>query len=176
MTTSTDRDLAALLAADLMTDCVARLALADLLTDEGRADWATALRAGEVPLSLPGWGRRAYFVHYPRNFANEYTVYVVRLRDAARLEAVRPGAQRIDAADAWRRGVTRRAEARRDGEQWFGGLAGPGDSADWRLKGAARRASALASAEAATYEEIAEAELMAEASAEYDEMLKSGDY
>lgn len=61
-----------------------------------------------------------YFVEYPRNFANEYTVYATDDRKA--FEAAVPGADRVNRREAVRLGWSRPREAKRDGEQWFGGF------------------------------------------------------
>lgn len=65
---------------------------------------------------------RSYYINYPRNFANEYTVYAVPHAEARRFEAAFPSVEKITRAKAIERGIRRPAEARRDGEQWFGGL------------------------------------------------------
>jgi hypothetical protein len=62
-----------------------------------------------------------YYVEYPRDFANEYTVYAVPAADAERFERFFPSADRISRAEAVRLGTRRPIEAKRDGEQWFGG-------------------------------------------------------
>jgi hypothetical protein len=74
--------------------------------------------------------QRRYYINYPRDFANEYTVYVVSADAADRLEAAFPGAEEIPHAKAVERGITRPRQARRDGEQWYGGLCnyGPADA------------------------------------------------
>lgn len=67
-----------------------------------------------------------YFVAYPRNFANEYKVYVCESeRTERRLLAVRPDAERISRGEAVRLGWTRPREARRNGQEWHGGFAEP---------------------------------------------------
>ena len=63
-----------------------------------------------------------YYVDYPRDFANEYDVFAVAPEDRAAFERVRPDAERINRPEAIRLGWTRRREAKRDGEQWFGGF------------------------------------------------------
>ena len=65
---------------------------------------------------------RRYYAFYPRDFANEYTVYAVESDLVARFEAAFPDARRVTRKDAIRLGVTRPAEAKRCGEQWFGGF------------------------------------------------------
>lgn len=64
----------------------------------------------------------SYFVNYPRNFSNEYEVYAVARGSEARLLALLPDASPISRKEAIRLGITRVAEAKRDNEQWFGGL------------------------------------------------------
>ncbi len=64
-----------------------------------------------------------YYIDYPRDFANEYTVYVVEPKRANEFEAQFPRAIRITRADAIDRGIRRPRQAERNSEQWFGGLA-----------------------------------------------------
>jgi hypothetical protein len=65
----------------------------------------------------------AYYVLYPRDFANEYTVYVAG--DAESAEHLKQlGAKRISRREAIRLGWTRPRQARKTGEQWYGGFAG----------------------------------------------------
>ena len=64
-----------------------------------------------------------YYVDYPRDFANEYTVYVVRTTDTGRLKSRFPDAERISRREAIRLGWTRPRKAKKDGEQWYGGFA-----------------------------------------------------
>ena len=65
-----------------------------------------------------------YFVVYPRDFANEYTVYAVRSQaDALRFEDTCDlFFMRIPKSEALRLGIHRPAEAAKDGEQWYGGF------------------------------------------------------
>lgn len=65
---------------------------------------------------------RTYYIDYPRDFANEYTVYVVESDIVERFEACHPNADRISRQRAIDRGWTRPREAQRAGEQWFGGF------------------------------------------------------
>ena len=65
---------------------------------------------------------RQYYVSYPRDFSNEYEVYVIDRTEAVRFEKAWPSAGRISRAEAVRLGIRRPAEAKRDGEQWFGGF------------------------------------------------------
>jgi hypothetical protein len=67
-----------------------------------------------------------YFIRYPRDFANEYTVYAVAPEDRERFGRLIPDAERITRYRAIEIGWTRPREAKRDGEQWFGGFAEPG--------------------------------------------------
>jgi len=64
-----------------------------------------------------------YFVEYPRGFANEYTVYAAPSGFAGTFGELFPAALPITRAEAIRLGWTRPREAKRDGEQWFGGFA-----------------------------------------------------
>ena len=74
-----------------------------------------------------------YYESCPRGFCNEYTVYAVPADQAERLERLMPDARRIDRAEAIRLGTRRPAEAKRDGEQWFGGwVDGPASQSCWR--------------------------------------------
>lgn len=74
--------------------------------------------------------RHHYFVNYPRDFANEYTVYAVPPASIPQFRALFPEAEPISRPRAIHLGWTRPREARRDGEQWFGGLAEPMRSYD----------------------------------------------
>lgn len=65
-----------------------------------------------------------YYIEYPRDFANEYSVYVVPTGEREHFEELFPRAERISRKKAVERGWTRVKEARRDGEQWFGGFGG----------------------------------------------------
>jgi hypothetical protein len=67
-----------------------------------------------------------YFVDYPRDFANEYTVYAVPAGMVADFGRAFPDAEPITRSRAIRLGWTRVKEAKRDGEQWFGGFADSG--------------------------------------------------
>jgi hypothetical protein len=62
----------------------------------------------------------SYYVEYPRDFCNEYAVYATTDRKA--FETGRPDATRISRKEAIRLGWSRPKEAKRDGEQWFGGF------------------------------------------------------
>jgi hypothetical protein len=67
-----------------------------------------------------------YAVGYPRNFANEYAVYSGTDHDLAAIESEydhdeNGRFERIDRPEAIRLGERRPKEAKRDGEQWFGG-------------------------------------------------------
>ena len=73
-----------------------------------------------------------YYVNYPRDFANEYTVFAVPSEMRERFEVAYPDADRITRVSAIERGIRRPAEACRDGEQWFGGLCDYGPSSDAR--------------------------------------------
>lgn len=64
-----------------------------------------------------------YYIEYPRDFANEYIVYVVAAERAAELEAKLPDAERITRAEAIERGIRRPRQAKRYNEQWWGSLA-----------------------------------------------------
>ena len=66
-----------------------------------------------------------FYIRYPRDFANEYTVYVVR--DPADAEALGLTAEDcVNRATAIERGYSRPAEALANGEQWYGGfVSGP---------------------------------------------------
>lgn len=69
---------------------------------------------------------RHYYVHYPRDFANEYTVFVVQHNDSGTLHALFPDAKRITRKEAILLGWTRPREAKQYGEQWYGGFAETG--------------------------------------------------
>jgi hypothetical protein len=64
-----------------------------------------------------------YYVSYPRDFANEYEVYVVAPEDVEVFLRAIPDATRISRAEAIRMGWTRPRQAKKYGEQWFGGFA-----------------------------------------------------
>jgi hypothetical protein len=67
-----------------------------------------------------------YYIEHPRNFANEYAVYVCKSeRTERRLLELYPNAEKINRAEAIRLGWTRPREAERNGEQWFGRFAEP---------------------------------------------------
>ncbi len=78
--------------------------------------------------------RNSYLVHYPRNFANEYTVYVGSPATLDRLTKILESSPRADNGNVQRitrqraiyLGRTRVREAKRYGEQWFGGFAETG--------------------------------------------------
>ncbi len=63
-----------------------------------------------------------YYVDYPRDFSNEYTVYAVRGVFANSLKRVCRNAVRITRCEAIRLGITRPSQARKHGEQWYGGF------------------------------------------------------
>ncbi len=63
-----------------------------------------------------------YFIHYPRDFANEYEIFVVSQADSSRLVDRIPSARRITRKQAIERGITRPRMAKKFGEQWFGGF------------------------------------------------------
>jgi hypothetical protein len=56
-------------------------------------------------------------------FANVYTVYVVPACQRRRFELLFPDAERVSRRQAVRLGWFRPREAKRDGEQWWGGFA-----------------------------------------------------
>lgn len=87
---------------------------------------------------------RHYYIDYPRDFANEYTVYVVPAGEVARFRGALPDAERITRSEAIRKGWTRPRQAGRDGEQWYGGFAYRGYPAN--------ASEAIDDAEAATLE------------------------
>jgi hypothetical protein len=67
--------------------------------------------------------RHAYFVDYGgRDFCNVYSVMVVKIGEAKEYASMFPDAERITRREAIRLGWTRPKEAKRDGEQWFGGF------------------------------------------------------
>ncbi len=69
-----------------------------------------------------------YYISYPRDFANEYNIFVVGGKDnlAKRVEKalIDLGAERITKKRALYWGITRPAEAKKTGEQWYGGFVG----------------------------------------------------
>ena len=78
---------------------------------------------------------RQYFVEYPRDFANEYSVYVVDSWALKSFALAFPGAKRITRAEAAELGYYRVRYARARLEQWFGGFHGvtPGDTLECQL-------------------------------------------
>ena len=62
-----------------------------------------------------------YYIDYPRGFVNEYRVYVIPSHLAKEFEESFARAGRISRKEAIRLAVTRPREAKRNGEQWFGG-------------------------------------------------------
>ena len=66
--------------------------------------------------------RNTYWRLCRRGFANEYRIYVVAGDNIERFLLAFPEATRITRKEALWWGITRPAEARRDGEQWYGGL------------------------------------------------------
>ncbi len=68
-----------------------------------------------------------YYIYHPRNFGNEYTVYVVANDDDdERLWAVLPDAERITRQEAIYAGVSAPHAAMRDDRYWDGGFASTG--------------------------------------------------
>ena len=64
-----------------------------------------------------------YYVVYPRDFANEYTVFAVGSKaDALRFESACDLVQQITRVEALRLAIQRPREAAKDGEQWYGGF------------------------------------------------------
>lgn len=105
-----------------------------------------------------------YLVHYPRNFCNEYTVYagtpaqldrLTKILESGR-HAENGAVHRITRRRAIQLGQTRVREAKRDGEQWFGGFAETGKCYPEML------AEKIAEAAAATEQEIDQAEAVAD--------------
>lgn len=144
-------------------DTSLRRIYADALEDVG--DVHEARRQREEARLLPLLAeRRVYYARHPRDFANEYDVFVVPRSMASRLEAVYPDASRISRREAVRMGISRPAEAKRDGEQWYGGLLGD----DMATTPAAQ----LDACCRASIEAIEEAEMLAEAA---DEMRRQDD-
>ena len=77
--------------------------------------------------------RMTYLIHYPRDFANEYDIFVGTKAEIDRLYALlnrstERGSQlrRISRREAIQLGWSRVREAQRDGEQWYGGFAAYG--------------------------------------------------
>ncbi len=104
--------------------------------------------------------RNSYLVHYPRNFSNEYTIYVGSSATLDRLTKIleaEPQAENGDVRRITRQraiylGRTRVREAKQTGEQWFGGFAETGTAFAETLD------QAIADAVAATEAEIDKAE------------------
>ena len=71
--------------------------------------------------------KRYYKIH-PRNFANEYTVYVTESDTDAAFVARFPEAERITRAEAIEYGIRKPNWAKRNSQQWFGGLFATEDS------------------------------------------------
>jgi hypothetical protein len=113
----------------------------------------------------------SYYISYPRDFANEYTVYVVTPEIAADFAKAFPDLKRTSRKDAIERAWSRPKEAKRTGEQWFGGfcdhmspqgngldhaLAAAAKSTEWeveqRLADMAQRETSLAERLAGYYE------------------------
>ncbi len=65
---------------------------------------------------------KRYYIEYPRDFANEYTIYVTNGNDEA-FRAAYPNAERITRARAIERGIRRPRLAAQCSEQWYGGFA-----------------------------------------------------
>jgi hypothetical protein len=65
-----------------------------------------------------------YWVVYPRDFANEYTVYVTTTPQQDYRMRYGFGGKTITRPEAIRLGWTRPRQAKKTGEQWFGGFAG----------------------------------------------------
>jgi hypothetical protein len=152
-------DLRALLKSDL-TDHANRQVLADALQDVGRDNEARMLRAGKVP---PTIDPRRYYVFYPRDFANEYDVLVVRRSWEGRFLRAYPDADRITRPQALRFGLSLPRQARRDSEQWYGGFAG--GASDPRRGG---REAALRCAEEETLRMVEEKEMVPDWKEELD--------
>ncbi len=108
--------------------------------------------------------RNAYMVHYPRNFCNEYTVHVGSpeiLNQLAKILECLPRSENGDVRRITRQraiylGWTRVREAKKCGEQWFGGFAETGNSFAETLN------EAIVDAAKATEAAIDEFESMAE--------------
>ncbi len=157
---------AALVAAarDEPYDPARRLVYADWLDDHGEAVQAARQREEARVLGLMA-ERRAYYVHHPRDFANEYDVFAVPASMVGRFEALYPGAGRVAFSRAIDRGLVRPAEAKRDGEQWYGGLRGR-PSPDWHDDPKERRRRLLLECCRSTILDIELAEMRAEAAEE----------
>lgn len=100
-----------------------------------------------------------YYVDYPRGFANEYTVYAVASTDRERFERAFPEAEHISRARAVRLGWSRPREARRGGEQWYGGFCSQGfaDTPD----------AAIEDCRIATQDAVEQAEMVRDAEAAF---------
>lgn len=108
-----------------------------------------------------------YYVEYPRDFANEYAVYAVASSMEGRFLAAFPDARRITRKDAVHLGWSRPREAKRDGEQWYGGFTdhpagGLDDATDVEGALAACRLATTACVEAVEAHRQGEAEMAAE--------------
>jgi hypothetical protein len=66
---------------------------------------------------------KKYYIEYPRNFANEYAIYVLD-NDTDATELGFSKDDRISRAKAIHLGIIRPNEARKNNEQWYGGLFG----------------------------------------------------
>lgn len=66
---------------------------------------------------------KRYYKINPRNFANEYTVYVTTPDNDAAFVALFPTAERITREQAIEAGIREPRRADRDQQQWFGGFA-----------------------------------------------------
>lgn len=141
-------------------DATLRRILADALDDAGDAPGASRQREEARVLDLLA-ERRVYFERCPRGFSNEYDVFVVPTSMASRCEAALADVRRISRREALRMGISRPAEARRYGEQWFGGFYG--------YDVAGTQAERLDACCRASIEEIVQAEMIAEAAAEEEE-------
>ncbi len=104
-----------------------------------------------------------YLICYPRDFDNEYEVYAGSDADLSDLESFLdrpnrngnyPTFQRLTWAQAIRRGWTLPREAKRDGEQWFGGFAEPYAGPSWHHGRDYSVRDAIADAATATTEEL----------------------
>ena len=88
----------------------------------------------------------SYYVRYPRDFANEYTVYAVDDATREDFDKSFPDAKRINRAEAIRLGISRPKQARKHGEHWAGSFCRCGTSGT--------QAEILAEAVARTTEEV----------------------
>lgn len=110
-----------------------------------------------------------YLIHYPRNFCNEYAIYVGDKATLDKLVEILGNRRRAENANtqfitrrrAIQLGVSRVNEAKRDGEQWFGGFAETGTNYETDLT------SVIADAAKATEAEVWQAEASAEAEAAF---------